>query len=128
MYKDYGTIHQKKLTELGTGDYFGEMGLIDSAPRSATAVVIQDGTKLDRIGEAEFGQFLAEHPKEVELIIQQLSHKLRQTTRDYLEICQSVARVTGNSTDIAKSHDYRFDEEERLRSIHDSQTTAAGNS
>ena len=44
IYANYGTDEEKLLVELKAEDkaYFGEMGLIDAAPRSATAVVLED--------------------------------------------------------------------------------------
>lgn len=127
VYKDYATIRQKKLAELTDGDFFGEMGLIDHTPRSATVVVLENGTKLDRIGEDEFAGFLAENPNKVNLIVQQLSHKLRETTRDYLEICKRVASAVGETGDVDDASDYHFEQDERLREIHDAEATSREN-
>ncbi len=127
VYKNYATLHQKKLAELSSGDYFGEMGLIDGEPRSATAVVLEDGTRLDRIDESEFAQFLAENPAKVGRIIEQLSHKLRQTTKDYLEICRSVASAVGEEHEVDGSSNYHFEQDDHLRTIHDAQAKTADN-
>ena len=37
IFLNYGENRETKLAELTAGRYFGEMGLLDSAPRSATA-------------------------------------------------------------------------------------------
>ena len=124
VYKDYATIRQKKLTELSVGDYFGEMGLIDHAPRTATVVVLESGTLLDRIDEFDFDTFLAENPEKVNLIIQQLSHKLRQTTNDYLEICQRIASAVGETADVDAASNYHFERDQRLREIHRAKATS----
>lgn len=118
VYVNYATIHQKKLAELTSGDYFGEMGLIDGAPRSATVEVLESGTLIDRIGKDEFAQFLAENPNKVYAIIQQLSHKLRDATNTYLDACRSVANAVGDDS-VDETSDYRFGQDERLQAIHD---------
>lgn len=118
VYVNYATSRQKKLAELNSGDYFGEMGLIDGEPRSATVVALESGTQLERIGRQEFAQFLAENPNKVYAIIQQLSHKLREGTKNYLDACRSVANVVG-SDEVDETSDYRFGQDERLRAIHD---------
>ena len=124
---NFATLHQRKLAELSSGDYFGEMGLIDGEPRSATIVVLEDGTRLDRIDESEFAQFLAENPNKVDLIIQRLSHKLRQATKEYLDICQSVAGAVGEEREVDGSSNYHFGQDDHLRTIHDAQANAADN-
>ena len=42
IYIEYGTPRQRLLAEIATGDYFGEMAIIDNMPRSATAAVTED--------------------------------------------------------------------------------------
>ena len=55
IYLDYGTKKEKKLAELGDEDSFGEMGMIDHASRSATAVVLENSTQLMEITEENLG-------------------------------------------------------------------------
>ena len=44
IYYDYKGPNEKKIAHLTSSDVFGEMGLLDRAPRSATAVVLEDDT------------------------------------------------------------------------------------
>ena len=46
---------------LGPGDYFGELALLDGAPRAATVTASDDLTTL-RIGQAAFGKLLRDEP------------------------------------------------------------------
>lgn len=120
VFADYATSRQRKLAELSSGDYFGEMGLIDHAPRSATVVVLERGTILNRIGEEEFAEYLTENPNKVDEIIRQLSHKLRQATRDYLELCRYVSEKVGKDTrEVDETSNYQFGSSEQLRAVHD---------
>lgn len=126
VYADYGKPSQKKLAELGEGDYFGEMGLLDGEPRSATVVALELGTMVNQIDEAEFGEFLAQNPLKVYAIIQQLSHKLRQTTKDYLEVCTSVSNAIGDDAgQVDETSDYGFEQNDQLRAIYDKSATNA---
>ena len=90
IYTGYGTPQEKKLAELRSEDVFGEMGILDQAPRSATAVALEDDTYLFAITENDFMEYFREKPTKVFQIMQQLSQKLRQTTKDYLEVCRTV--------------------------------------
>lgn len=90
IYLDYGGENEKKITELFPGQLFGEMGLLDHAPRSATAVALEDGTVLDTITEADFQAYFKERPDKVLLLMEQMCSRLRKTTRDYTEACRTV--------------------------------------
>ena len=54
IYVNYSEGEEHKLTELTKGQYVGEMAVIDSYPRSATAVALEDGTKLQVPEEKDF--------------------------------------------------------------------------
>lgn len=49
------------LTHFAPGDFFGEMGLFDAAPRSATAHA-ESETVLWQLGRGAFNQILSDHP------------------------------------------------------------------
>ena len=72
----------KKLVieTLGPGDIFGEMSFVDSDPRSATAMAIENAevALLDKIAlDGEFNKLSAD----VREIIKTLVERLRKTTR-----------------------------------------------
>jgi len=67
----------RKVAELGPGDYFGEMALLDSGPRSATVVADGDVT-LVVIGQREFMGVLDETPEVARKLLVSLSARLRE--------------------------------------------------
>ena len=93
IFLDYGTADQRRLTELTKGQFLGEMGLLDSAPRSAAAVSLAEGTRLQVIDEANFGRSLAEDPDSMLSLLQQMSMRLRRISRDYADACRTVSDV-----------------------------------
>ena len=88
IYIDYGTENETQLTVLRKGEFLGEMGLIESYPRSATAVAMEDGTELLSISEKEFAEFFQDQPERLLLVMRQISARLRDRTEDYREACQ----------------------------------------
>lgn len=90
VFRDYGGPGQKKLAELVSGDYFGEMSLLDHAPRSATVVALQPNTFVEEITEANFNEFLEKSPEVVMNMTMQMCHHLRDITRKYVEACHTV--------------------------------------
>ena len=90
VYAKYGTPEEQLLMEYYPDDYFGEMGLIDRAPRSATAVAMEDNTSLGEITEAGFAEFFRANPARVLMVMQQLSHNLRNRTNEYLKVCREI--------------------------------------
>lgn len=120
VYTNYATSKQKQLATLRAGDYFGEMGLLGNEPRSATIAILESGTILNRIDDEDFGEFLASNPARVHDILAQLSHKLRKTTKAYLEVCQAVRDVVGTDKDeLDESTTYNFAQSDQLVAIHD---------
>lgn len=93
IFTDYGTEKQKLLTELLPDMFFGEMGLFETQPRSATAVALADETVLEPIAEKDLAELLAKNPAKGLLLLQHLSHRLRQLTRDYLKACKTLAET-----------------------------------
>ena len=90
VYSKYGTPEEKLLMEYYPDDYFGELGLIDRAPRSATAVAMEDGTSVGVITEDGFAEFFRANPARVLMVMQQLSHNLRNRTNEYLKVCREI--------------------------------------
>lgn len=93
IYKDYGTDDQLLLTELQENQFFGEMGLIEKLPRSATAVVLENDTVLTRLTEEDLDRMAVERPAFILLALQHISSRLRRLTKDYIKACATIARM-----------------------------------
>lgn len=90
IFADYQMPEEKQLAVLPAGEVFGEMGLIECYPRSATAVAMEDGTQVQEISSAEFSSYFNDSPEKVLAVMKQLSKRLRETTKNYREACRTV--------------------------------------
>ena len=90
IYTDYGTEKQKKIEDLFTDQFVGEMGVLCNAPRSATVVSLMDNTQVEYLTEEDFCNFFQQNPPKVIQLMQQLCFRLRRITRKYLEECREA--------------------------------------
>ena len=91
IYANYGTKEEKLLTELTKDQFFGEMGIIEGYPRSATAVAMGDMTELTVIAKADFEDYCKNNPDKTVLIMKNMSARIRELTQNYLEVCHTIA-------------------------------------
>jgi CRP-like cAMP-binding protein len=94
VYTGYGTDKEKKIADLYTNAFFGEMGMLDGAPRSATVVALED-TTIETITAKDLDELFEKNPAKVWMITDHLSRRLRNLTRDYLKVCDQIAEVCG---------------------------------
>jgi len=85
------------LSFLGSGEFFGEMGLIDDAPRSATVVAIEP-CELLCIAKRDFKKCLAENFEMAMAVMRGLVRRLREADRKIgslalLDVYGRVARL-----------------------------------
>ena len=101
---NYGEDGEKTLTELGEGASFGEMGMLEAYPRSATAVALEDGTEVRVITTETFSSYFQNNSEKVYAIMTQMSRRIRALSNDYLEACRAVAEtVEAEKTGAEKS-------------------------
>ena len=91
IFLDYETENQKMIADLSDGQFFGEMGVIEGSPRSATAVSLADGTLLRPVTEDELPAFLRENPDRLLTLMRQLSARTRERTLQYHEVCRALS-------------------------------------
>ena len=70
--------HEVTLTELGRGDFFGEMALLDGQQRSADAVVAED-SRLAVLSREHFVSFMRSSPDVALEMLTALANRLRHT-------------------------------------------------
>jgi len=67
------------LSLLGPEDYFGELALLDDAPRSASVITVEKTTLL-QISRADFNEVIAAHPACMQIIMRNLVGRIRELT------------------------------------------------
>ncbi|MCF7876130.1 cyclic nucleotide-binding domain-containing protein [Candidatus Bipolaricaulota bacterium] len=68
----------KSLTKLGSGQFFGEMAVLDEKPRSADVVAVTETTCL-LLTNWDFKALIKTYPDMATNIISELANRLRQT-------------------------------------------------
>jgi CRP/FNR family cyclic AMP-dependent transcriptional regulator len=85
-----GRLQEQLLTILSSGQLFGEMALVDGAPRSADAVAAED-TVLYHLHQNGYEDLKEKHPDTAlriqDLVVKTLCHRLREANRS-IEIIQ----------------------------------------
>ncbi|MGH9872110.1 MAG: DUF1003 domain-containing protein [Pyrinomonadaceae bacterium] len=66
------------LKELGPGEFFGELAVLDRGPRSTNATAIEE-TTLHRLSSDDFQAFLMKHPDVAIDVICEIGARMRQT-------------------------------------------------
>lgn len=91
---------------LEKGDYFGELALIDEAPRSASVMTTEE-TRLVAISKQAFEESLTRHPTIAIRVIKGLSSRLRNLTENVksLALMDVYGRVARTLLDLAETED-----------------------
>jgi CRP/FNR family transcriptional regulator, cyclic AMP receptor protein len=94
------------LTILGPGEFFGEMGLIDDAPRSASVIAIEP-CELLTIARRDFKKCLAENFEMSMAVMRGLVRRLREADRKIgsLALLDVYGRVARLLLDMAETVD-----------------------
>lgn len=70
-------VNDVERGNMGEGDYFGEISLIDRAPRSATIVAGEDGARTFTVSPLAFSELLDAHPEIARALLPVLTARLR---------------------------------------------------
>lgn len=82
------------LSILGTGDFFGEMAILDGLPRSATVISIDD-SELFMIHRRDFLQLVQNYPQVAVSLLRELTKRLRKSDEQIksLSLKDAIGRV-----------------------------------
>ncbi len=96
---------EKTLAILQEGDFFGEMAVIDKAPRSATAIALESA-KLVALDEKVFELHMQTNPLIVKKILKKMSSRLREADKqiENLLLKDSNSRVANSLFNLAHKH------------------------
>jgi CRP-like cAMP-binding protein len=72
---------QHTVAVLGEGEIFGEMALVDSGVRMATAVAIADGTQLVVIDQARFVYLVSQQPAFALAVMRVMAQRIQERAR-----------------------------------------------
>lgn len=99
----------------GPGEYFGELALIDAAPRSAS-VMTMEPSKLAVVSRADFENFLTRHPSVAIELIRSLAQRVRSLTESVksLALLDVYGRVARTLLDLATEEEGEVAVRQRL--------------
>ena len=81
--------HFAQLSTLEAGDFFGEMGIIDDCPRSASVVALED-VELIVIPRTVFNEMLFAYPVIMLNLTRVISSRLRNTNERFVELMEEM--------------------------------------
>lgn len=85
VYLHYGEAEQRKLTDMNPGQYFGEMAVIESYPRSTT-IAAESELHVIEIAEGDLNAYFTEQPDKIYALMRQLGDRIRSLTAEYDEV------------------------------------------
>lgn len=93
IYANYGKAAEKLLTELHSGQFFGEMAMVEGVVRSATAVAMSDNVILAVVTWQTLGEYFRDRPSQIVMIMQQMGRRIRELTEDYIGACKAISEM-----------------------------------
>jgi signal transduction histidine kinase len=84
---------RRVLSTVGPGDFFGEMAVLDSAPRSATATAEKE-TEVYFIDREQLMTILFRNPKLALSLVREFSMRMREVNRQYIQEVLQAERLT----------------------------------
>ncbi|MFI5337343.1 MAG: cyclic nucleotide-binding domain-containing protein [Opitutales bacterium] len=80
IVKAHGTAQATRLAEMASGNFFGEMSLVESFPRSASVVAAEDTTVFSLKG-GDFYQLYRHRPEQYGIVVLNIARDLARRLR-----------------------------------------------
>jgi signal transduction histidine kinase len=96
---------ERVLQRYGPGEFFGEMALIETSPRTATVRTLTSSRLLE-INKDDFDQVLARHPVMALTVMRKLTQRLRQADQT------AIAELRQKNQELARANRELRDQEE----------------
>jgi CRP-like cAMP-binding protein len=90
IYSKYGQVDELKLQEVEPVACFGEMEMLTGEGRDTTAVAEVGDTRVEIIRAEDLPGLFQTSPAKVDMILKNLSYRLRSITYDYFKACQEI--------------------------------------
>lgn len=87
---------QELLHRIGPGELFGELALISSTPRSASAIALHPDTSVIAVDKARFLYLISQHPSFAIMVMETLGRWLRKTP-EVTKITSSAAQLSAHT-------------------------------
>jgi len=100
VFREDSSGNRSLVRKLGKNDLFGEMGLIDKYPRSATTIALQE-TQCTIIERSRFNYLTKFNPHFMVSLIRSLSEKLRSTINSLNKIATANKSTPKNNTNLS---------------------------
>lgn len=101
VIKDYELTTQRVIATLDSG-FIGEMGMNNDNPRTATVIAATD-CRLVKIDATSMDDYLLKNPEKTIALLRQLSARLRELDRKYLESAQVISDYLSAGEDADKT-------------------------
>jgi len=98
LFLHYGQPQQFALDEIGPGEGFGEMGVLNGSLRAVTAVALQD-CEVVEITAAELPGFIERHPESVVQMMKSMSRRMLGVTTELLHAHATIREFLDETRD-----------------------------
>ncbi|MBO4636558.1 MAG: cyclic nucleotide-binding domain-containing protein [Clostridiales bacterium] len=93
FYNSYRTPAETKTDEITAVSIFGEEEMLAGDPRSCTAVVETDDTRVEIIRKDDLEPMFSNNPDKLNIILRNLSYRLRMLNIDFLKVCKEITET-----------------------------------
>jgi CRP-like cAMP-binding protein len=88
-----------ELATIGPGEFFGEMALVDAAPRTAMAIAVEDDTRLIALDQGKFLYLVSQQPAFALTIMSALCKRIRERWALYSGLDEKAAIPQSDPSD-----------------------------